>query len=85
MHYLYIGIYGTVAGDTEWFNTMSRIRLGCPISTLLFRLFFDNIIAHIQSTLHALDMVAVTNVAVWVPRYADNVVLMSPNVPGLTC
>ena len=57
----------------------------CPLSPLLFGLFFDHIVTHIESTLHSSDMVAVTNMAVWVALYANNVVVMSQNVLGLTC
>ena len=80
---MYIGTYGTVAGYTEQFNTMSRVRYGCPLSSLLFGLFFDHVVAHIERTLHPLDAVAVANMAVWAALCADNIVLMSPNVPGL--
>ena len=82
---MYIGTYGTVAGYTEQFDTMSRVIYGCPLSSLLFGLFFNRIVAHIESTLHPSDAVSVANVAVWVALCANNIVLMSPNVPGLMC
>ena len=52
---------------------------------LLFGLFFDHIVAHIESTLHPSDIVTIANMAVWAALYTNDVVLMSPNVSGLTC
>ena len=46
--------------------------------------FFNHIVAHIASNLHPSDVVAVANVAVWAALYANNVVLLFPNVPGLS-
>ena len=81
---MYINMCGIVAGDTVMFQTTSGVHEGCPLSLLLFGLFFDRVVEHLRTTLHAGDAVIIVKIAIWAARYADDVVLLSPTTPGLT-
>ena len=81
---MFVNTCGTVAGDMVTFQTTSGVCLGCPLSPLLFRLFFDRVVEHVRATMHPGDAVTIANVAMWAALYANNVVLLSPTTPGLT-
>ena len=81
---LYIQTCGQVAGDNCKFNSTTGVRQGCPLSPLLFGLFFDRVVQHVQAHMETTDAVQVTHVLLWAALYADDVALISPSVPGLT-
>ena len=61
---MYINTFGQVAGGQERFSTTIRVRQGCPMSPLLFALFFDRVVKYIQTHTQGCNAIKVASLAI---------------------
>ena len=80
---MYIDTQGQVAGGTARFTTAMGVQQGCPMSPLLFSLFFDRVIYHIQQHTQATDAISVAFLVLQAALYADDVILLAPKPTSL--
>ena len=74
---------GLVAGDSEFFPTTMGVKQGCPLSPLLFGLYFDRVAAYVEEHVHTEHLLQVTNLALATALYADDVALLAPHPTSL--
>ena len=67
-----------MAGDTEYFHSMMGVQQGCPMSPLLFSLYFDQAVQHIHQQVQSRHMVQVRGMIIAIALYADDVALLAP-------
>ena len=79
---MYVNTRGQAAGSSDTFGTTTGVRQGCPLSPLLFSLFFDRVVAYIQARVNATDCLHVAGLLVTAALFADDVALLAP---GPTC
>ena len=74
---------GQVPGGKQPFRTTMGVKQGCPMSPLLFALYFDRVVKYIQehTTIH--DAVHITSLALQAALYADDVILTAPSPSSL--
>ena len=79
---LYTNTLGQVAGDNQYFKSTMGIRQGCPMSPLLFSLFFDRVVQHVTTEVHSRHMLHIGGTPIPPVLYADDVALLAP-IPSL--
>lgn len=75
---MYVDTKGQAAGASTFFDTTMGVKQGCPMSPLLFGLFFDRVVAYIKDNTDPQDAVHVAFLAIQVALYADDVILIAP-------
>ena len=75
---MYVDTKGQAAGASTFFDTTMGVKQGCPLSPLLFSLFFDRVVAYIGEHTDPQDAVHVAFLAIQAALYADDVVLIAP-------
>ena len=80
---LLVNTRGTVPGSTSTFKTTMGVKQGCPLSPLLFGLYFDRVVEYIKSNTQAADASYVAHLAMLAALYADDVILLAPSPKSL--
>ena len=62
----------------EYFHSMMGVRQGCPMSPLLFSLYFDRAAQHIHQQVQSRRMVQVGGMSIAAALYADDVAILAP-------
>ena len=61
----------------EYFHSMMGVRQGCPMSPLLFSLYFDRKVQHIHQQVHSRHIVQVGGMSIVAALYANDVALLA--------
>ena len=64
-----------MAADLEFFHLKMGVHQGCPMSALLFSLYYDRAVHHIHSQVESMHMVQMGSINVAAALYADDVAL----------
>ena len=76
---MYADTTGTVPGVEGSFHSTMGVKQGCPLSPLLFSLYFDRVAEYIRSRVPAGAAVYVTGLAILAALYADDLLLLAPS------
>ena len=72
-----------VPGGKQSFQTTMGVKQGCPMSPLLFALYFDRVVKYIQAHTTTQDAIHVASLTLQAALYADDVILAAPSTPSL--
>ena len=78
IHRLYINTRGYVAGDHKLFCSTMGVWQGCPLSPLLFGLYFDQVVQHINDKVGMTHMLKFHDQTLAATLYADDMALLAP-------
>ena len=76
---LYINTRGYVAGNNKLFSSTMGVEQGFPLSPLLFGLYFDCVVQHIDDKVGTAHMLKVHNKTLAAALYADDMALLAPH------
>ena len=74
---------GQVPGGKQPFQTTMGVKQGCPMSPLLFALYFDRVVKYIQTHTTTHDAVHIASLTLQAALYADDVILAAPSPSSL--
>lgn len=67
-----------VIGSYKQFDTSMGVKQRCPMSSLLFRLYFDRVVTYIHNSTVAGDSVHIAWLSIATALYADDTILFAP-------
>ena len=83
IRWVLVDTWGQVPGREQPFRTTTGVKQGCPMSPLLFGLYFDHVIEYIQNHTSTLDAVKVAHLMLQAALYADDIILMAPSLSSI--
>ena len=74
IRYILINTRGQVWDDKDDFDTTMGVKWGCPMSPLLFSLYFDRVINYLQQYIPASKAIQIANLVGRAALYANDVI-----------